>query len=167
MGDPTREAVAAAARDIAARLGLDTLRRDDFFKESSFTRDQVYRLFPDDGWRGVLEAAGLRVLDDDWVTHVARVIRHGSRTVPRSHANVTRSTRVPRLSSLGSRELPLPTYGAKKNLLHRCRNGLKEPGRPFGAAGAAVFADLCDDQLLLGIDDEDAAGEGAVSDSAD
>ena len=93
MGDPTREAVAAAARDIAARLGLDTLRRDDFFKESSFTRDQVYRLFPDDGWRGVLEAAGLRVLDDDWVTHVARVSRHVTAFAP--FPVPTRTSRVP------------------------------------------------------------------------
>ena len=29
-----------------------------------------------------------------------------------------------------------------------------------------MFADLRDDELLLGIDDEDAAGEGAVSDGA-
>ena len=42
-------------------MGVDTLRRKDFFRESGFTQDLVNRLFPDDGWRGVLEGAGLRV----------------------------------------------------------------------------------------------------------
>lgn len=61
MADISREVVIATARDIAARLGADTLRREDFFKESLFTQDQINRLFPDDGWRGVLDGAGLRV----------------------------------------------------------------------------------------------------------
>lgn len=61
MGDISREVVITAARDIAARLGVDTLRREDFFKESNFTQDRLNRLFPDDGWRGVLEGAGLQV----------------------------------------------------------------------------------------------------------
>lgn len=61
MNEISRDAVIAAAREIAMRLGVDTLRREDFFKESGFTQDQVSRLFADDGWRGVLEGAGLRV----------------------------------------------------------------------------------------------------------
>ncbi len=86
MGDPSREAVIAAARDIAARFGVDTLRREDFFKESNFTLDQVYRLFPDDGWRGVLEAAGLRVTfqnvptpDETLLADFHRVVREMGR----------------------------------------------------------------------------------------
>ncbi len=56
--------------------------------------------------------------------------------------------------------------GPQSVVVHPRRDGLEEPGRPLGAAGAAVFADLRDDQLLLGIDDENAAGEGAVADGA-
>jgi hypothetical protein len=45
-------------------------------------------------------------------------------------------------------------------LLHCGGNGLEEPW----GAGAAPFANLRNDELLLRIDDEDAAGEGVVSD---
>jgi hypothetical protein len=62
MGEISREAIIEAARHIATRLGVDTLRREDFFKESKFTQDQLNRLFPDDGWRGVLEGADFRVI---------------------------------------------------------------------------------------------------------
>jgi len=86
MGEISREAVIAAARDIAARLGVDTLRREDFFKESDFTQDQVNRLFPDDGWRGVLEEAGLRVTfqnlptpDEALLADFHRVVREMAR----------------------------------------------------------------------------------------
>ena len=61
MSDLSRDDVVAAARDMASRFGVDTLRREDFLKEAGLSLDQVSRLFPDDGWRGVLEAAGLRV----------------------------------------------------------------------------------------------------------
>ncbi|MBF2028717.1 MAG: hypothetical protein IGS48_18470 [Oscillatoriales cyanobacterium C42_A2020_001] len=61
MSTPTREEIIALAQEIAERMGVDTLRREDFFKNSAFTEAQVYRLFPDDGWRGLLEAANLRV----------------------------------------------------------------------------------------------------------
>jgi hypothetical protein len=61
MGEPSRETIIAEVRAIADRLGADTVRREDFARESSISLHQVYGLFPDDGWRGVLEAAGLRV----------------------------------------------------------------------------------------------------------
>ena len=59
--EASRESVVAEVREIAARIGVDTLRREDFDRESSISLYQVYSLFADDGWRGVLEAAGLRV----------------------------------------------------------------------------------------------------------
>lgn len=61
MGELSRESVIAEVQEIARRLRSDTLRRQDFVKESSTPLHYVYNLFPDDGWRGVLEAAGLRV----------------------------------------------------------------------------------------------------------
>ncbi len=61
MAELSRDDVIAAARDMASRQGTDTLRREDFLRETGFSLYQVSRLFPDDGWRGVLEAAGLRV----------------------------------------------------------------------------------------------------------
>ena len=61
MSEPSRDSVVAEVQEIARRLGSDTLRREDFARESSTSLHHVYKLFPDDGWRGVLEAAGLRV----------------------------------------------------------------------------------------------------------
>jgi hypothetical protein len=86
MGDVCRDDVVAAARDMASRLGLDTLRREDFLKESGFSLDQVSRLFPDQGWRGVLEAAGLQVTfqnvptpDETLLEELHRVIKEMGR----------------------------------------------------------------------------------------
>jgi len=61
MSELSRESVIAEVREIANRLGVDTVRRGDFARESTTSLYQVSNLFPDDGWRGVLEAAGLRV----------------------------------------------------------------------------------------------------------
>lgn len=61
VSELSREEVVAEVRRIASRLGMDTLRREDFARESKISLYQVYSLFPDDGWRGVLEAAELRV----------------------------------------------------------------------------------------------------------
>lgn len=61
MGSPSKKEVVAAAQAIAQRLGIETLRRKDFAKESGFSLEQVYRLFPNGGWRELLEAAQLKV----------------------------------------------------------------------------------------------------------
>ena len=61
MNELSRESVVAEVQEIARRLGVDTLRREDFARESAISLYQVSNLFPDDGWRGVLEAAGLQV----------------------------------------------------------------------------------------------------------
>ena len=54
MGELSRESVIAEVQEITRRLRSDTLRRQDFVKESSTPLHYVYNLFPDDGWRGVL-----------------------------------------------------------------------------------------------------------------
>jgi len=61
MSELSREALVAEAQAIARRLGVDTLRRKEFAKESIYSLEQVYKLFPDGGWREFLEAARLRV----------------------------------------------------------------------------------------------------------
>jgi hypothetical protein len=61
VSELSRDDVISAAKEIASHLGVDTLRRQDYAREFGNSLYQVYNLFPDDGWRGVLLAAGLRV----------------------------------------------------------------------------------------------------------
>ena len=81
MTELSREDVVEAARRTASRLGMDTLRREDFARETGISLHQVYSLFPEDGWRGVLAAAGLRVpiqnvpiSNDDLLAEFHRVV---------------------------------------------------------------------------------------------
>ncbi len=92
MGEIFREAIIEAARDIATRLGVDTLRREDFFKESRFTQDQLNRLFPDDGWRGILEGADLRVTFQNTPTPAANSRLQSSRSASVASGGLSRST---------------------------------------------------------------------------
>lgn len=59
MSKYTREQIIKEAQRIAKKLGVQKLPMAEFIKESKIYSNQIYRLFPDDGWRGVLEAAGL------------------------------------------------------------------------------------------------------------
>jgi|SRR3989339_1025547 len=61
MAESTRESVITQARELASRLGKDSLTRQEFFRETGLTAHHIQKLFPDDGWRGVLEGAGLSV----------------------------------------------------------------------------------------------------------
>ncbi len=78
----SRDAIIAEVKQIATRLGVDTLRRKDFTRESKIKLDHVYKFFPDGGWREVLETAGLRVAfqneatpDDELMEEFHRVVK--------------------------------------------------------------------------------------------
>src|SRR5207248_2007972 len=73
--EPSRESVAAEVREIADRLGVDTLRREDFARESSLSLYQVYNLFPDDGWRGSSKPPVFGCLSRMWRSPMKRCWR--------------------------------------------------------------------------------------------
>lgn len=86
MNKPSRNDVIAEVKQIATRLGVDTLRRKDFARESKIKLDHVNKLFPDGGWREVLETAGLQVTfqneatpDGDLMEEFHRVVKEMGR----------------------------------------------------------------------------------------
>jgi hypothetical protein len=103
MAELSREDVIKAARETARRIGVDTLRREDFVRETGISLHRVYSLFPEEGWRGVLGAAELRVAlqnvpisNDDLLTEFHRVVSEIGRiptwAVFHVHAKVARET---------------------------------------------------------------------------
>jgi len=58
MTDLTREAVIAAAKAAAAKIGSD-LSQSDFRRETGITDHQIGRLFPEGRWSEVKRLAGL------------------------------------------------------------------------------------------------------------
>ncbi len=91
MSRPTKEEIIATAKTIASQRGLETLRRKDFVRESGISLEHVARLFPEGGWRAVLEAAGLKVdfqntptPDDDLLEEFHQIVR-GLGRIPTKH----------------------------------------------------------------------------------
>jgi hypothetical protein len=123
-GEATRESVVAEVREIAARLGVDTLRREDFDRESSVSLYHVYSLFADDGWRGVLEAAGLRV-------PFQNVAIPDETLLEEFHRIVSEMGRIPTINQLDARgnfssSVYKKRFGGIQGTLKRYRSWLEE-----------------------------------------
>lgn len=60
MTEISKESIIELAKEIAKRLGQNSLSRADFIRESGISSHYLYTLFPDGGWTEVCKSAGLK-----------------------------------------------------------------------------------------------------------